>query len=93
MCPEPLAEASKLTLSPLMQQCIDALEEDYAVCGLSKQKADQRFVECARAGCTFAASSGWRRCTCRWAALIAPARPVWACAARQAGLSPPALPR
>ena len=52
ICPEPVATLSKRTLSPLMQSCIDHLEQDYATCGMSKKKADARFVDCARAAFT-----------------------------------------
>ena len=52
ICPEPVYEVSQRSISPLMQACLDALEEDYSTCGAQKRRADARFVECARAAFT-----------------------------------------
>ena len=47
-CPTPLAAASNETLPGPIAACLDALEDDYSTCGISKALADARFVECAR---------------------------------------------
>ena len=57
MCPTPVAEVSQQTLPASIERCIDSLEVDYATCGLAKQLADERFVDCATVAITSMSAS------------------------------------
>lgn len=48
ICPAPIGD-SNTTLFPSIIACIDYLERDYSTCGVTKENADDRFLNCARA--------------------------------------------